>query len=96
MNIYLVEQDEASDYDTFDSMVVAAPDTVTARRTSPSGVYEWSDENNCWMYCFYDGRRAKERRNDWANSLERIRVKFLGIAEKGVEQGVILASFNAG
>jgi len=44
MNIYLISQSVNNDYDTYDAMVVAAPDEETARHMHPS----WGWESNSW------------------------------------------------
>ena len=47
MNLYLLEQDENSSYDTYDSCVVAAENEEDARSISPTG--GWSDNwYNAW------------------------------------------------
>ena len=37
-----------------------------------------------------------EWRGRWVNSPEKVNVEYLGEAKAGMEQGLILASFNAG
>ena len=37
MNLYLVSQSVNNDYDTYDAMIVAAPDEETARNMHPKG-----------------------------------------------------------
>ena len=46
MNLYLISQTENSNYDTFDSAVVAAPDEAAARSINPGGPARWGDR--CW------------------------------------------------
>ena len=42
MKLFRISQDENSDYDTYDSAVVAAPDEQTAREMNPS-TYKYSE-----------------------------------------------------
>jgi hypothetical protein len=75
-------------YDTFDSFVVCCKTEQDARETYP------------------DGRKFKDiheqdKRCTWSSWIHEeeiplLDVVFLGIAEAGAEEGVILASFNAG
>lgn len=81
MNLYLLTQDEATGYDTFDSCIVAAKNEEEARGISPS----WNGE-------FKDGATW----TDWASSPEKVEAKLIGVATEGTHSGVILASYNAG
>ncbi len=78
LNLYLVSQDQNTKYDTYDSMVVAAPDEETARNTHPR-------DNNYW------GRDY----DSWCRTPDKATVQLIGKAVN-VEEGVIIASFNAG
>ena len=85
MKIYLISQDFNTNYDTFDSAVVAAEDEMEAKRTHPSKrfpkpVEEWGDFFN----------------DDWVPSPVFVKVTYIGEAKPCTEKGVILASFNAG
>jgi hypothetical protein len=42
------------------------------------------------------GGFESDRFNTWAKKPENVKVKYLGIADKDIEEGIILASFNAG
>lgn len=42
MNLYRISQSDNSDYDTYDSAVVAAPSEEEARKIHPSGYNPWS------------------------------------------------------
>jgi len=47
MNLYLLEQNQNNDYDTYDSCVVASEDMATAQLINPS--YEgWGEFNSSW------------------------------------------------
>lgn len=82
MKLFRISQEENSDYDTYDSAVVAAPNEQTARRMNPSNGKEMGEWNGC---C-----------NSWCSSADKVIVKYLGEATEGIEQGVICSSFNAG
>lgn len=84
MNLYLISQETNNDYDTFDSAVVCAPDELAARNMHPSGECESATE--CEL---------EIRRGSWC-APEHVMVQYLGKATKGLKQGVVLASFNAG
>lgn len=82
MKLFLIEQDQNNDYDTYDSAVVAAPDEETAKQMDPANgnpMTEWD-----------------KRYNSWCNGPEHVTVRYLGEADGDVEQGVVCASFNAG
>jgi hypothetical protein len=81
MNIYLLTQDVNNGYDTFDSVVVVASTKEKARMIHPSKGVGW------------DGKR--ESYSPWVR-VEDVCVKYLGRATKGIKQGVLLGSFNAG
>ena len=96
MKLYYVSQAEVDGYDTYSDMVVAAENEERARKTYPSSSCEWSDQNSSWVFLYSDGRKLPERRSDWANNLELIKVEEIGTAKKGVKPGVICASYHAG
>lgn len=79
MKLFLIEQDQNTSYDTYDSAVVAAPDEETAKRMHP-GTGEPPEK---WggMY------------PSWCDRPEEVTVRYLGEAV-GVAQGVVCASFN--
>ena len=53
MNLYLVSQSVNRDYDTYDAMVVAAPDEETARNTHPMGSDGWKYDGQCGVWARY-------------------------------------------
>ena len=82
MKLWKISQSINNGYDTFDSAIVVAPDEETAQNTHPSG-------NNAHF----------ETRNDtWVSShqIDHVTVEYIGEAKQGTQEGVILASFNAG
>ena len=81
MKLFLIKQDQNTDYDTYDSAVVAAPDEETAKKMDPGTgkpVEKWNANYS-----------------SWCNGPEYVTVRYLGEAVD-VEQGVVCASFNAG
>ena len=83
MNIYLISQEVNTGYDTYDSAVVVAKNEEDARTIHP-GHHGCEYENNNW--------------NVWLKFEDRseVKVEFIGVADKTLERGVVLASFNAG
>ena len=80
--LYLLTQSTNTGYDTYDSCVVCAPDADTARTIQPNGASR-ADVWQAW------GR-------SWAYSDDEVKVTLIGVADPSVEQGVVLASYNAG
>jgi hypothetical protein len=83
MNLYLISQDENDGYGTYDSAVVCAPDEETAKMIHP---------NHADIHIYH----FKRQFNAWCSDPKFVSVKFLGLAHPEIEQGVVLASFNAG
>jgi hypothetical protein len=50
MNLYLVTQTKNNNYDSYDSFVVAAKDSESARLTHPSG-REWDGKSHNGEWC---------------------------------------------
>ena len=80
MNLYLLEQTTNTDYDTFDSCIVAAETEDLAIMTHPDEP-DWDGKSEYW--------------DSWCDH-NYVNVKFIGEAASGTEPGVILSSFNAG
>lgn len=93
MKLYLLTQDAVVGYDTYDSMVVAAPNEDAARRISPYG-YVWSEERERWRY--RNGSGGPDYASTWPAHISSVTVELIGTAVKGTKEGIILASFNAG
>jgi hypothetical protein len=82
MNIYLLSQDEATGYDTYDACVVAAESAEDAVAIHPGYNDGWPTD--------------RFTMSAWASKPENVTTILLGLAVEGTERGVILASFNAG
>jgi len=80
MNLYLISQTENNDYDTFDSVVVAAASSKQAANISPT----------------YHGDFRAEGYTSWCRSPEAVDVKYIGKASPTIKAGIVLASYNAG
>lgn len=80
MFLWHLSQSENDTYDTFDSAVVAAETEEEARLINP------------------DCRRADWRKPavKWCSSPDNVTVNLIGTAVEGTEEGIIIASFNAG
>jgi hypothetical protein len=84
--LYLLTQDEAQGYDTYDSCVVAAEShadatTIHPRRHLLDELWWKNDDHNC---------------EDWASTPRKVKSICIGEAKSDVSRGVICASFNAG
>lgn len=95
LKLYLLSQSVNNGYDTHDSCVVCAENEEEAKHTSPSEFDVW--HNDAW-YFRYDNGVIKEGHfggDTWTHP-DKVRVQFLGNADKSIEKGVVCASFNAG
>jgi len=100
LKLYLVSQTENSDYDTYDSFVVACEDEDVARNINPQDgcvmtKKDWLNINppdGCvmtkkdWLYL----------NSLWCSSPDHVTVTYLGIADASVKHGIVCSSFNAG
>jgi hypothetical protein len=97
MNIYLMSQVLNDDYDTYDSVVVAAKSAEDARTIHPN---PWVThiKNNEWMGTYVNGGEYEKNSSEWVvfNDISEIKVKVIGKANASLERGVINSSFNAG
>lgn len=86
MNIYLLTQNRARGYDTFDSCVVVAESAEKAAHIHPRGdIYDVFDQRNDW------------KRDTWCPHPDMVTVKLLGVAAVELEPNtVVCASFNSG
>lgn len=82
MKIYKIYQEDNNEYDTYDSAVVFAEDEFEALNMHPRGGFiDEMDKKDFWYL------------RDWSKD---VKVRYLGNAPEGTEQGVICSSFNAG
>lgn len=85
MNVYLLEQEENEDYDTYDSFVCIAATEDDAIDTCPSG----EGRSRKWT-------KPGRRYSTWAVRRESVKCTLIGVAVDGAKPGVVCASFNAG
>ena len=88
MNIYRVKQPGKA-YDTFDAMIVAAPDEATARALHPRDDVTSLDNRKL------RGWTGEDRDEEWAKP-EELTVELIGTANEGTPCSVLLASFCGG
>lgn len=81
MNLYLLTQDDADGYDTYDSVVVCATSKADAVTIYP---------------CSYSTEWGTIRHRVWALTPDLVTAEYIGTAGKEIKRGVILASFNVG
>ena len=96
MNIYLLEQDEETGYDTYDSCVVIAESENAARNINPSQ-FATHVKDGKWMGTYTKGGEYENESDSWVkySQIDQIKVTLLGVALEGKEAGVVCASFNA-
>ena len=90
LNLYLLTQGSRKGYDTYDSAVVAAPEEDAARMIHPNGRKIWHSSGWRLPDCPHPGDT-----DNWPPP-SKVRVTYLGPADKSVVGGVICASYNAG
>jgi len=106
MNIYKVTNYKRIGYDTYDSMIVYANNEESARLIHPSEFVTHYKENMWYGTREFlpkdDPRREYETDNDscltWVlfEDRDKLEVELIGQSQDATEEGVILASFNAG
>lgn len=82
MKLWLISQVENNDYDTYDSMVVAAETQEEAQKTPPFLCPDYWD--------------STANRHRWATTLDKVDVEYIGEAKESTQAGIICASFNVG
>ena len=80
MKLYLLEQNDNNDYDTYDSCLVCAKNEYDAITIDPYG----------------KEFKENDRYGSWALSKDAITCQEIGEANDNQKRGVIIASFNAG
>ena len=94
MNLYLISQTVNNTCDTYDSAVVAAIDTESAKRIYPCEAGGF-DENDQCIFIYNDGRTEPDEPYNWCQ-VKDVQVRLIGHAAPDIAQGVVLGSFNAG
>ena len=89
LKLFLISQTENTDYDTFDSAVVACASAEEARNMhTAGGVIDWARKQT--------GAALRAIDVEWCLKPESVFVKYLGEAADEVKTGVICSSFNKG
>lgn len=83
MKLFLLKDLSAPKYEAFDAIIVAAESGKEAMLINPDGII-W-DKQTKWGNC-----------KGWVDHPKDVIVKYIGQASDEIEQGVILASYNAG
>lgn len=89
MKLWLIEQDENNNYDTYDCAVVAAATEDDARQQHPNGsVWDATParDSEAWTYPY----------GSWCSHPDKVTVRLIGEAAPDMVAGVVVASFNAG
>lgn len=81
LKLYLIEQDQNNGPSHYDSAVVAMPDEEAARNTNPM-TGDPMTEADWWA-----------KRSAWCNGPDHVTVSYLGVADPGVDRGIVCASF---
>lgn len=90
MKLWLISQTANTDYDTYDSAVVAAETAKAARHTHPNGASRWHDGS------WYSGEWGRSTDHSWA-APDRVTVEYIGETDRQLASGTVLcSSFNAG
>jgi hypothetical protein len=102
LKLWKISQNENTDYDTYDSAIVCAENELEASRFHP-GIFDFSEEHNSWGFKAGTGAIGRERKEfeafdtlDWATKPSQVKVEYIGIADKSIQKGIVLSSFNAG
>ena len=98
--LWKLSQDENNDYDTYDSAVVVATDSVSASMIHPARysdngepVYYFDKTDDCWRETLGD---ATNERHGWCRPSD-VKVICVGEAASFLEAGsVVCSSYNAG
>ena len=87
MNLYRISQSVNTDWDTYDSAIVAAPDAEKARVMHPNGIKsERLDRKTPISFSM----------GDWVVYASDVKVELIGVASEKTQRSVICSSFNAG
>jgi len=81
VNLYLLTQTENVGYDTYDAAIVCAESEEEAVKIHPDGEIF----NDGWTWGL-----------SWVMYPRDVKCQKIGVADKSIEKGVVLASFNAG
>lgn len=86
MNLYLITRNDDTDYDQYDSAVVAAPDEDAAKELIERNSRDWT--HTTWTYVAKAPVESHTKLD--------ITVKLIGTAIDEMQYGIVVASYNAG
>jgi len=91
MYIYLIDQNVNSEWYSYDSAVVAAPDIETAKFTHPDNKSIWNGKT--WV-----DKKTQEKSFEYERwcSPSYVDVRLIGMASRKTQPGVICTAFIAG
>ena len=91
MNLYLITQDENNGYDTYDSAVVCATNSLAAQCIHPNNqsFKEYMKSMNMSREVAIDNYL-----DSWTTP-ENVRVIEIGVAHTKIKSGIVCSSFNA-
>lgn len=87
LKLFLVNCPTDLGYDTYDMFVICCENENIARKTEPTGEYEW------WKNPQYQQKYFSWIKETEINNLE---VTYLGDADKSIKKGIICNSYNVG
>ena len=100
MELFKISQNVNNGYDTYSSAIVCAKDKNEAQHSCLCGYHKFH-HNKLWFQ-YSDGHEDSDGHEEeeeccsgWA-SAKNVKVEYIGEAKKGLEKGVVCASFHAG
>lgn len=100
MKIFKLSQTLNNDYDTYDSCIVCAENEDEARKIHPSK-YVTHYKDGRWYGTHTNGGEYETENGPYSSwvqftQIDKVIVEYIGEADKTIQKGVILSSFNAG
>lgn len=93
MNLYKLEQEMVTGYDTYSATVVAANSEDDARTIHPSMLVDGA-VNNKWQYADFGGDYEEYQ---WPSFISRIYIRVTLLSKNvDLKRGIVLSSFRAG
>lgn len=98
MNLYKISQTKNKDYDTYDSAIVCAASACKAKNIRPCCIQhkKYYGDGTGKLPCGHEHcRHIKCSCDSWVSAKD-IKVEYVGKAKRGIKEGIVVASFNAG
>jgi hypothetical protein len=99
MKLYIINQSERRDYDTYSSAVVCANSIEEAKTIHPTGdIYDDQNFNewNSGLWQIVPISNAWRDYRNWATHPDNVSAQYIGEAAEDMKFGVVLASYHAG